>query len=80
MTSLWLKTGVPLTVPIGRMLLSLADQRRSSMDAKPNRNSERLPRAPWNKGKMIGSKPDKARLVDKNQTPNRGTLAGSSYV
>ena len=27
------------------------------MDTKPNRSSEALPRAPWNKGKMIGSKP-----------------------
>jgi integrase len=27
------------------------------MDTNPNRGPERLPQAPWNKGKMIGSKP-----------------------
>ncbi len=27
------------------------------MDTKPNRSPEGPPRAPWNKGKMIGSKP-----------------------
>ncbi len=27
------------------------------MDTKPNRRSKALPRAPWNRGKMVGSKP-----------------------
>lgn len=39
------------------MLLSLSNQRRSSVDTKQNWSPERLPNAPWNKDKIIGSKP-----------------------